>query len=239
MENKKNIFTNSLASESVTTRIVNQITDSIIAGDLKPGDKLPTEPDLCDAFKVGRNSVREAIKILEAYGIVYIKRAEGTFINDTYTSKMLDPMLYGILLQKDFASDIIELRKVLDIGVLHSVMQNITPEQLETIHKRLADLEELLSSPSCEVAKLLDADMAFHTAITQATDNQLILSMYSYVERITAPSRKDAMQMIFDTNAKAELIELHRNIVTIIEDKKTSEIEAVLSSHYKFWKQVV
>ena len=47
--------------------------------------------------------MREAIKILEAYGVVYIKRAEGTFVNDTYNHKMLDPMLYGILLDKNMS----------------------------------------------------------------------------------------------------------------------------------------
>lgn len=79
---------------------MDQITNAIINGELLPGDKLPTEPELCETFNVGRNSVREAIKILEAYGVVEIKRASGTYVRKEYNYKMLYPILYGIILQK-------------------------------------------------------------------------------------------------------------------------------------------
>ena len=49
----------SLANKSVVDRIVDQITNAVINGELKPGDKIPTEPELCETFRVGRNSVRE------------------------------------------------------------------------------------------------------------------------------------------------------------------------------------
>ena len=62
----KGFMTKSLANKSVVERVVDQITNAIINGELLPGDKLPTEPELCETFNVGRNSVREAIKILEA-----------------------------------------------------------------------------------------------------------------------------------------------------------------------------
>lgn len=239
MDAKNNAFSTPLAGESVVTRIVRHITDSIISGNLKPGEKLPTEPDLCASFQVGRNSVREAIKILEAYGVVYIKRAEGTFINDTYTQKMLDPMLYGILLQKDFASDIIQLRKVLDIGIFHTIMHTITEEHLKIIKQRLEQLIVLLSNPVKNIQQIFDADVAFHKAITDSAQNELLFSMYSYVDRITTPSREHAMQIILETEETEEFIELHKKIVTIIEEKNFSEIEQVLTSHYKFWKQVM
>lgn len=239
MDAKNNAFSTPLAGESVVTKIVRHITDSIISGNLKPGEKLPTEPDLCAAFQVGRNSVREAIKILEAYGVVYIKRAEGTFINDTYTQKMLDPMLYGILLQKDFASDIIQLRKVLDIGIFHTIMHTVTEEHLQTIKQRLEQLAILLNNPVKNVRKIFDADVAFHKAITDSAQNELLFSMYSYVDRITAPSREHALQIILETEETEEFVELHKKIVAIIEEKNFFEIEEVLTSHYKFWRQVM
>ena len=61
----KSFMKKSLANKSVVERVVDQITNAIINGELLPGDKLPTEPELCETFNVGRNSVREAIKILE------------------------------------------------------------------------------------------------------------------------------------------------------------------------------
>lgn len=66
----------SIKNESLVQRIINKITDSIIAGELKPGDKLPTEMELISVFGVSRNTVREAIRTLIAYGVVEIRRPE-------------------------------------------------------------------------------------------------------------------------------------------------------------------
>lgn len=99
MEEGKTLLTTDLQSRSVVDSVIDVIVSSIIRGELKPGDKLPTEMELSKNLGVARNSIREAIKILVAYGVIYIKRAGGTFVCDSYNQKMLDPMLYGIILQ--------------------------------------------------------------------------------------------------------------------------------------------
>lgn len=67
-----------IKNKSVVKTVVDSITKAIINGELRPGDKIPTEMELADSFGVGRNSIREAIKILVYYGILEIRRAEGT-----------------------------------------------------------------------------------------------------------------------------------------------------------------
>ena len=76
MSKEGSILSTSLQNKSVVENIIDKIISAIIAGELAPGDQLPTEIELCRDLGVGRNSVREAIKKLEAYGVVYIKRAE-------------------------------------------------------------------------------------------------------------------------------------------------------------------
>ena len=109
--------------KSVVDQVADGIISRIIDGSLHPGDKLPTEMELCRQFGAGRNSVREAVKKLQAYGILYIKRADGTFVSESYNQKMLDPMLYSIILQKNSWRDFVELRSVIDIGTLNVVIQ--------------------------------------------------------------------------------------------------------------------
>ena len=70
--------------KSVVDQVADGIISRIIDGSLHPGDKLPTEMELCRQFGAGRNSVREAVKKLQAYGILYIKRADGTFVSESY-----------------------------------------------------------------------------------------------------------------------------------------------------------
>ena len=86
--------------------------------------------------------MREAIKILEAYGVVYIKRAEGTFVNDTYNHGMLDPMM----LDKNMRIDIIQVRKVLDTGMLYQIIGGITDEKMNQILKKFDNLKTVVLS---------------------------------------------------------------------------------------------
>ena len=173
MPEKKNLLKKQLHKDSVVNQVVKQITDSIIAGDLKPGDKLPTEPELCENFGIGRNSVREAIKILEAYGVVYIKRAEGTFVNDSYNHKMLDPMLYGILLDKNLRINIIQVRKVLDTGMLYQIISMITDEKMDKIQQEFESLKTVVLGEGVAAKQVLQADVDFHRALVESTGNPM------------------------------------------------------------------
>lgn len=85
---------------SVVDKVTDGIVSGIISGRFQPGSKLPTEVELCREYEAGRNSVREAVKKLEANGVIYIKRADGTFVSESYNQKLLDPMLYQIILRK-------------------------------------------------------------------------------------------------------------------------------------------
>ena len=69
-------YLKSLKSESVVQRVINCLTDAMVNKELKPGDKLPTEPELAAAFGVARTSVREATKILTYMGVLESRRAE-------------------------------------------------------------------------------------------------------------------------------------------------------------------
>lgn len=134
----------SLANKSVVDRIVDQITNAVINGELKPGDKIPTEPELCETFRVGRNSVREAIKILAAYGVLEIRRADGTYICQEYNYKMLYPILYGIILQRDSQKQVVELRKVIDVGILQEAMKRMGKEEFHQLKMVIRDRKSVV-----------------------------------------------------------------------------------------------
>lgn len=98
------MHTSENSKTSAVDYVVDCITNEIISGELHPGDRLLTEPELSAKYGVGRNSVREAIKQLQAFGILFIKRADGTFVTDSYQQPMLDPMLYSLILKKEIGA---------------------------------------------------------------------------------------------------------------------------------------
>lgn len=67
----------------------------------------------------------------------------------------------------------------------------------------------------------------------------MLYSIYSYVDRITRPSRDHALQMILDQDEKNTFIDLHEKIITLIREKQFDAIETTLTNHYQFWNQVI
>ncbi|GHU05514.1 hypothetical protein FACS1894158_08530 [Betaproteobacteria bacterium] len=232
---KTGLLSKSLADKSVVDRVMDQITGAIINGELKPGDKIPTELELADAFQIGRNSVREAIKVLEAFGVLRIRRAEGTFVSEEFNRRMLDPMLYGLILQKDSGTEIHDLRKVFDTGVLHVALAKANKTAIKAIRIRLEELRLAASAIPFSLDRLLAADIAFHEVVVDSAQNALLSSVAGYIDRITIPSRIKTMQRIVESGKIDAFLELHERILSIFEKRDESRITDTVKDHYQFW----
>ncbi|MDF2878082.1 MAG: putative transcriptional regulator [Clostridia bacterium] len=226
----------SLANKSVVERVVDQITNAIINGELKPGDKIPTEPELCETFGVGRNSIREAIKVLEAYGVLEIRRAEGTFIRQDYNYKMLYPILYGIILQKDSQGQIVNLRKVIDIGILQVAVKAMGDKEIGKLQEILQTMRAELEKDQPSPTTIFDIDVTFHSAIVNVLDNALLESIGYYVDKITRSTRVMAIINVLEHGDREEFIELHQEIIDMLKSKKEDTIFEIVQKHYKYWK---
>ena len=231
-------FLKEIGGKSVVEQIVDNITNAIINGELKPGDKIPTENELCVSMGVGRNSVREAIKILVAYGVLVIKRAEGTFVREDYNSKMLYPVLYGIILQKDSAQQIVELRKVIDVGILQLAIDKLDLESLHKVEQAVNDLEKKLTAADVSVKDIFEADTAFHMVLVEITQNALLKGICSYVDQITRKSRIKATEQFINDAATERLLLMHQEILRVLKEKNKDQINEVVETHYQYWERV-
>lgn len=224
---------------SVVERVIDGIITSIINGEFQPGDRLPTEPELCKQYNAGRNSVREAIKQLQAYGVVYIRRADGTYICDSYDQKMLDPMLYNIILHKNDWRDFVTLRAVMDIGTLHLALTLPNVEDCVPELERLVEaMAEEMEGPEPSKERVMELDTRFHALIAQTTHNPQIASVTEYITRLTVPSRMETVERVLRGGAAdiRYFVELHRQIVTLIADRQAERIVEVVKNHYIYWE---
>ena len=224
---------------SVVERVIDGIITSIINGEFQPGDRLPTEPELCKQYNAGRNSVREAIKQLQAYGVVYIRRADGTYISDSYDQKMLDPMLYNIILHKNDWRDFVTLRAVMDIGTLHLALTLPNVEDCVPELERLVEaMAEEMEGPEPSKERVMELDTRFHALIAQTTHNPQIASVTEYITRLTVPSRMETVERVLRGGAAdiRYFVELHRQIVTLIADRQAERIVEVVKNHYIYWE---
>jgi len=226
-----------LAGKSIVDKVIDRITSAIISGELKPGDRLPTETELADSLRVGRNSVREAVKVLASFGVVHIRRADGTFVCDSFSRRMLDPLLYALILENDSVESIIELRQIFDIGLLDLIIGKIDSESVGAMEKALGTLKATVSRRGVVPSEALEADRNFHAALTAAARNPLVASVADYIDRLTIPSRERTMRLILESGQTGSFIELHERIVAVIRHGSRDDAPATIKDHYTFWKQ--
>ena len=241
MINKENnsLEYSTIKNGSVVDAVKDWILDQLIKGNLQPGSKLPTEAELCANLGASRNSVREAIKQLEAYGLVYIKRADGTFVTDRYEPRMLSPVLYSIILQHNSWQDFVDLRRAIDIGTLYVLInRHPSDEELALLKEKLTALEALVSGDHLDVQRITQADCEFHNEIIHLTCNPQLKTLSEYINRITVPSREKTTEKVIASGEIKSYIRLHRQLYRVIERSDKSGIERAVLDHYVFWEHI-
>ena len=222
--------------KSVVDRVADGIVSGIISGRFQPGSKLPTEVELCKEYEAGRNSVREAIKKLEANGVVYIKRADGTFVSETYNQKLLDPMLYQIILKKNSWKDFVQLRAVIEIGTLNVILENDPDEEkIRNLYEIQEKMEAALNEKEPDPNRIMETDTEFHAGIAALSDNPQIVTITEYITRLTGPSRLEAICKVIKKGEVSHFAELHREILEVISKREKDKIVQTVTDHYVYW----
>lgn len=237
MKNRKNMMT-PVSNESVVQQVINKITDAILAGELKPGDRLPPELELISAFHVSRNSLRSAIQTLRAYGVLEVRRPEGTFVCSNFSPQMLNPMLYSIILhERDSYKDLTGLRQIIDMGISKLVInRGLSREETEALERQYDKFIGLLMAEDYDIQAIAEADMGLHELISKATHNSLAVMLNDFLLNLTSESRYRTIKKIFEENDREYLEKTHRMHLDALEKKPGSNIEEALEFSHYYWK---
>lgn len=222
-----------VSSESVVQQVINALTDAIINRELRPGDKIPTEAEMAENMGVGRNSIREAIKILVYLGVLEIRRAEGTFVCEGFSESMIDPMIYGIILDKeDSYENLMELREMIEVGVLQLAMAKVQEEELKSLKEKLGHMKTAIEAGSENVENAFWADNEFHDAICNIGKNPLVNKINQVVRVLTYSMRFTTVETMIKTGRGQELYEAHQKIYEMIENKVTDNLNMAVRKTY-------
>jgi len=159
--------------ESPVDKIIGQIRDSISSGELKPGDRLPSERGLSEQLGVGRSHLREALRKLEFYGILKTMPQSGTFV-----AGMGIPALEGLItdmlgLQGNDFKSLVQTRVILESNLAQLAALNRTDKDIQEIEKALnAHKNKILLNKSA-----IEEDFLFHLKIAEASKNSVLKSL--------------------------------------------------------------
>ena len=155
-------------------QIVQQVEESILKGQLKPGDQLPAERDLAQSFGVSRTAVREAVKTLCEKGLVEAYSGRGTFVTNRRSRAMRQSLDFMIRVsQQEGSTHLAGLRQILEPEIAAFAALCIDEQLLATMREAVAVMDRNLHDPDAYI----EADLDFHLALAEAVENPLILSL--------------------------------------------------------------
>lgn len=176
------------AERKSTVRIViDKFKEVLKDGSLHPGDRLPSETELCKSLQASRSSIREAVKTLSGFGILDVRQGDGTYISRSMSNSLFDHQLFQILASDYDKGFLVELREILEIGVIDLAIQHMTAEDLQRMEDIHRKFKEILVLPKFNSEDSRDAETEFHLALSLATHNPLLEKLYNFTFELFIP----------------------------------------------------
>lgn len=217
-------YLKSIKKESVVQSVINLLTDAIKNKELKPGDKIPSEPELAESLGVARSSVREAIKILTYLGVLESKRSEGTFVRDGYSESMIDPMVYGIILHQDSFDNLMELRQMTEVGMMYLAILHHTDEELRDLEDIVDEMKVAASSKDNPVDAFFEVDNRFHDKVAEMGKNPMADKVNRVVRTLTEAVRRETVEKMITSGRKDDIIQAHQDLLDAIRTGDNSDM---------------
>lgn len=215
---------------SLSDAIVEQIIDLISRGVLKPGERLPSEKQLCLRFGVGRTTIREALRSLGVMGILDGRVGEGTFVSADNRKYLEKALQWGLLIDRKSVNDLVETRLMLESQTAYGAAGRATPENLQEIEQALAGMQRSLDRPE----QYLEHDLRFHLAVARATQNQILFNLLSmtrgYLQAWIRESLSKPSARKMRTRAESSVRE-HQKILQALRKRQPEQARQAMTEH--------
>lgn len=165
---------NRLGAQARLRAMQAEIIDLILERELEPGEALPTETELAALLGTGRNTLREALKVLQALGVIEIRHGFGMFVAPNSFGALTDGLTFRARLSLRHhgqeALELIELRRVLESALIGGSMALMTPDRLAGVEATVRRMEALAGSGE----PFAEADAEFHRLLFEPLNNGLL-----------------------------------------------------------------
>ena len=218
--------------ESNVDLVINKIKYLLLAKKLTPGMRLPSEKELAESLSVGRSSIREAMKILSAFGIVEIRRGDGMYITKSTGKSLFDPLLFDLILSQPDKKNLLELREAIELGLIRPILKNANEDDLKRIEDEFQDMEHKILNGNRDPQVLTQCDLNFHMALGRATKNKLLEKIYNFVLEYFAPSIEKTH---FKEQSGLNALRLHKNILDALITRDFDKAIAAINESLQDW----
>jgi len=209
---------------ALTDYVKQSIKEYILANGLRPGDAIPSEKELSQGLGVSRNSVREAVQALVSLGVLETRQGSGIYVRAFTLDPLLDGLLYQMLGSLREVSEFLQVRLVLEQGMIGEVLHNITDADIVA-------LEDILTSMrgSAERGRASpDADLAFHHRLFEPAGNGVLLQL---LDMFWLAYHKAQSQMD-EADAQQSILDDHLAILAAVRARDVAAARQAIVRHY-------
>lgn len=217
-------FRGALTVRGSSEAIVEWVEEMILRGELKPGDRLPNEPDLARMFGVSRGALREAFSALKAKGVIERKPGKGTYVRRINRAELLGE-LAAKKSDDELFLDLLEVREIIESKVVELAIKRGTGRDLEKIEQalQLLPLSIAQGRPSP-----LEADMEFHLSLALASHNEILFCLARNVSEMLKDVRE---RTLMQPGRLAACQREHEAIFAAIRERDVGKALKALKAH--------
>ncbi|GAD91131.1 MULTISPECIES: pyruvate dehydrogenase complex transcriptional repressor PdhR [Vibrio] len=228
----------SIRQPKLSDVIEKELETLILDGILSPGKKLPSERELAKQFDVSRPSVREAIQRLEAKGLLTRRQGGGTFVSESLSSNLADPLLNLLASHSDTQRDLLETRHALEgISAYFAALRG-TAEDFQ----RITECQKSLSIPvnSDDIESETKAIMEFLIAISEASHNVVLLHIVRSLAPLLQENVSQNLMLLHGRDdAIQKLNEYREEIVDAITSRQPQRARELCEVHLAFIDEIL
>lgn len=216
----------------VYEQVVARLQRLILDGQLRPGDRLPTERELAEQLGVSRSSVRDAIRVLQLMGLVEPRQGEGTLVRDLNPDAVVHPLASLLVRSQSLLHDLLDVRKMIEPHLAARAARYATEEELA----RLRAIVQRQQARAQRGELAVEEDSEFHYTIATASRNQVILRILDVLMDLLRTSRERSLQV---PGRLQRSLEGHRRILAAIQRRDPVAAEAAMRRHLEEIEEVL
>lgn len=203
-----------------------EIKSYILRHALKAGDALPSEGELAQQLKISRNSVREAVKSLEAVGIVEAYPGYGLFVREFSFDAILENLPFGILFALKRISEVQEIRFHIEYGLAETLVASAKPAQIA----RLNEILERMRTDAEAGTYSLHVDWELHQALWENVENRTLHQLLDIFAAVLQKAREEAA--VQNPKDPLYVYRCHAALVKALEQRDVKKMQAAIKRHY-------
>ena len=201
-------------------------------GRLNPGDKLPPERELAEAFGVSRTSVRDAIRVLEMQGMVEPRQGDGTVVRDLSPDSLVSPLASVLARNGRLLTELLDVRKILEPPLAARAAAHASEEDVNKLRAILDRQTEKVRRGELAI----DEDTQFHYMIATAAKNSVVMRVVDVLMDLLRESRERSLQV---KGRLQKSLAGHRQIFGAIRSRDQAAAEAAMRQHLQEIEDVI